>query len=231
MPSVAQEAPEGDIRNDGNTFNGLSILSKKRRWEDSSRGSATSNDSNDVVTIFVHGGERVQNNTITPTSTYSLNSTVSPSQRKVLPLGSKRLCLSNTSGNTDSWPASLSTSPSKLVRESGMHHHNSPTHSITAPCHICHRKPRRKCDLDSLAYCEGCGERTCFVCLRECLGWTDNEAPEDTAATPTAEATEEQQPWSTTSHGHRRTVCSRCCVERGEDGDVVCLGCISVIGE
>ena len=26
--------------------------------------------------------------------------------------------------------------------------------------------------------------------------------------------------------GHRQMVCSGCCVERGVDGDVVCLGCL-----
>jgi hypothetical protein len=38
------------------------------------------------------------------------------------------------------------------------------------PCHICRRKPTAKHELDSFADCEGCGERTCYVCIRECLG-------------------------------------------------------------
>lgn len=38
------------------------------------------------------------------------------------------------------------------------------------PCHVCHRKPTKKTELDSYADCEGCGERTCYVCIRECLG-------------------------------------------------------------
>lgn len=40
-----------------------------------------------------------------------------------------------------------------------------------SPCHICHRKPTKRTELDSYADCEGCGERTCYVCIRECLGW------------------------------------------------------------
>jgi hypothetical protein len=28
--------------------------------------------------------------------------------------------------------------------------------------------------------------------------------------------------------GHRRMVCSRCCVERGPDGEVRCFGCLRV---
>jgi len=39
-----------------------------------------------------------------------------------------------------------------------------------SPCHICHRKPTVRTDLDSYADCEGCGRRTCYICIRECLG-------------------------------------------------------------
>jgi hypothetical protein len=28
------------------------------------------------------------------------------------------------------------------------------------------------------------------------------------------------------SEGHREKICAGCCVERGEDGDVVCYGCL-----
>jgi hypothetical protein len=39
-----------------------------------------------------------------------------------------------------------------------------------SPCHICHQRPRVKSDLDSYADCQGCGARTCYICMRECLG-------------------------------------------------------------
>lgn len=45
------------------------------------------------------------------------------------------------------------------------------TNTNLSPCHICHRKPTKRAELDSYADCEGCGERTCYVCIRECLGW------------------------------------------------------------
>ncbi|KAL4730519.1 hypothetical protein ACLX1H_002555 [Fusarium chlamydosporum] len=45
------------------------------------------------------------------------------------------------------------------------------TNALVAPCHICHRRPTKKTHLDSFADCQGCGERTCFVCIRECHGW------------------------------------------------------------
>lgn len=49
---------------------------------------------------------------------------------------------------------------------------NKPVKSanVLAPCHICHRKPTKKTELDSYADCEGCGERTCYVCIRACSG-------------------------------------------------------------
>ncbi|KAK2072664.1 hypothetical protein P8C59_007002 [Phyllachora maydis] len=38
-------------------------------------------------------------------------------------------------------------------------------------CHTCHRKPTKKSDLDDFADCESCGQRTCFICIRQCSGW------------------------------------------------------------
>ncbi|RGP62046.1 hypothetical protein FLONG3_10349 [Fusarium longipes] len=45
------------------------------------------------------------------------------------------------------------------------------TNALVAPCHICHRRPTKKTHLDSFADCQGCGERTCFVCIRLSI-WT-----------------------------------------------------------
>ncbi|POS70156.1 hypothetical protein DHEL01_v211448 [Diaporthe helianthi] len=72
--------------------------------------------------------------------------------------------------------------PAHIAPSSRHHHARSPsasklaprttiTTNVLAPCHICHRKPTKKTDLDSYADCQGCGERTCYVCMRECLGW------------------------------------------------------------
>lgn len=41
------------------------------------------------------------------------------------------------------------------------------------------------------------------------------------------EGTEANDGWA--SGGHRKKICSRCCVERGPDGDVVCLGCLPFV--
>ncbi|KAH7274152.1 hypothetical protein FSOLCH5_000970 [Fusarium solani] len=119
-----------------------------------------------------------------------------------------------------------------------------PTGAVLAPCHICHRKPTKKSDLDSFAECQGCGERTCFVCIRECQGWNldrdtllseqealsrsfqmhdaDDDQPSQRSAKGGQEA---NKGWDAV--GHRSVVCSRCCIERGAEGDVACLGCFS----
>lgn len=139
-----------------------------------------------------------------------------------------------------------------------------------APCHICHRKPTKKAHLDAFAKCHGCGEQTCYVCVRECLGRyaTDDTAlseqemlsrsyhlmdaeeshlsGEEVECEPSAalgdqcneqrlshDGRQEKQRqidekgWN--AGGHRPVVCSRCCVEHGDEGEVVCLGCLSVM--
>ncbi|KAI0483006.1 hypothetical protein GGR56DRAFT_219893 [Xylariaceae sp. FL0804] len=175
---------------------------------------------------------------------------------------------------------------------------------LLSPCHICHRKPTKKSDLDSFGDCLGCGQRTCFVCLRACPGWlppggnapahghgdgehrgeedddvvedeargaggeddggdglsasftmhdVDDEEHDDGGAGAGDRELQQQQHapssgprnlharqrqtkkdegggrsssgW--TGHGHRDVICSACCVERGSEGDVVCLGCLA----
>jgi hypothetical protein len=151
---------------------------------------------------------------------------------------------------------------------------------LMSRCHICSRKPNKKSDLDSFADCQGCGQRACYVCIRECLGWgpnilsttgtapepLDQHPPDTTTTTTTVEPPSEEQgdasftmldadaaedqhhhhhhPPPTEAQGtgaghrelgwirgggHRQVVCSRCCVEKGSDGDVVCLGCLPFV--
>jgi hypothetical protein len=117
-----------------------------------------------------------------------------------------------------------------------------------SPCHICWRKPTDKSQLDSYAYCEGCGERTCFVCMRVCEGAAalqssrmgigvgdgafsfelDSPAGLDEHGVHFEGAGEEgRKAWQRDRiEGHRGRICSRCCVERGAEGDVWCLGCL-----
>ena len=148
-----------------------------------------------------------------------------------------------------------------------IHHQTTSSASLMSRCHICFRKPTKKADLDSFADCQGCGQRTCYVCIRECLGWGPPTEIPDNSRNQLAPATLKQEPSFTMldadsvpideSHQplpalalppalpspteeieeggwarggrHRRMVCSRCCVEKGVDGEVVCLGCLPFV--
>lgn len=190
------------------------------------------------------------------------------SPRKILPI-SKRARISDHGGyETDLLPThcrrgkhtqhnfGLDSRPSDIQK-----------HNPLQPCHVCHRRPTKKSDLDSFANCQGCDERTCFVCLRECHGRDADRAGsvlseqealsrsfhmDDADEEPSTSADchgrvedsprnldgrEAGQTANTTNKdtggwiacGHRSVVCSRCCVERGVEGEVVCLGCLSGI--
>lgn len=131
----------------------------------------------------------------------------------------------------------------------------APRAAVLSPCHICRRKPTRKSDLDSYADCLGCGRRTCFVCIRECQGWLSTSSDrgsevaqkQDLSASFTMHDVDDdgqeqelysdgtkadgkgcgQQEEGWRGRGHRSMICSQCCVERGSEGDVVCLGCLA----
>ncbi|KAB8303285.1 hypothetical protein EYC80_004726 [Monilinia laxa] len=92
------------------------------------------------------------------------------------------------------------------------------------PCHICRRKPTVKKELDSFANCEGCGKRSCWVCIRECLGAWGNQMGMEGEDKGSEE--EGKESWAENGTQHRGMVCSRCCVERGTEGEVLCLGCL-----
>lgn len=165
---------------------------------------------------------------------------------------------------------------------SASHHHHHPhqkqqqqQHALPSkiksldPCHICSRPPKKKADLDSFADCQGCGQRTCYICMRECPGWTSSlqqrpyhqigKSEEQTHDIPMASSSPENsftmldadadtevdvdfdekekrvhtpKPTSTGWHanGHRETICGQCCEERGDNGDVVCFGCLPSFG-
>lgn len=126
------------------------------------------------------------------------------------------------------------------------------------PCHVCHRRPTKKSDLDSFARCQSCQEQTCFVCIRECRRRKDsrnnmktpsfgkededagqsfnmNDADErDMAAATNSHAPQHDDERRNTPNkgsaidsAHHAMICSRCCVEEGAEGEVVCLGCLS----
>lgn len=115
-----------------------------------------------------------------------------PPPRKIISLSSPRAkklrMMAEQQDSDEQTPYSVHTlqqtnpRPTPLAPSSRHNHARSPsasklgprttiTTNVLAPCHICHRKPTKKTELDSYADCQGCGERTCYVCMRECLGW------------------------------------------------------------
>lgn len=40
--------------------------------------------------------------------------------------------------------------------------------SSLRPCHVCHRRPTTREVLDAYADCDLCGQRSCYICLRQC---------------------------------------------------------------
>ncbi|KAK5663623.1 hypothetical protein OQA88_4054 [Cercophora sp. LCS_1] len=209
-----------------------------------------------------------------------------PLVRKMIPLPASKRARVSVSGDppfaqdqrhtspqrqgTTKQPCSSSTrSPSRIGGSTTATATTAPTAATTASaslmsrCHICFRKPTKKSDLDSFADCQGCGQRTCYVCIRECLGWRLRDDPNrvtvvsataddgdgdasftmldaDDVSEPDMGNSDDsfrhhcmnhrtQEPNSWVRGGHRQMVCSRCCVERGEDGDVVCLGCLPYV--
>lgn len=120
--------------------------------------------------------------------------------------------------------------------------------SVLRPCHICHRRPTTREVLDAYASCELCGERACYICLRECSAVDCRGAGSSLSTTidplDTSDAMSEDNEdlsnggiWKQTDWkypqvgdmGKRRKVCSWCAVEGLTDGGmevVHCLDCV-----
>lgn len=67
------------------------------------------------------------------------------------------------------------------------------------------------------------------MCMRECLGPFGHErAGEEDLMRMSFEGVEALEELG--KGRHKRVVCSRCCCERGADGEVWCLGCLGERG-
>ncbi|KAJ4271915.1 hypothetical protein NW762_000624 [Fusarium torreyae] len=192
-----------------------------------------------------------------PKDFYFLNQRPELAPRKVLPLSKRARITDDDIHVTDDFDASnypLNTthrrrrsSQLKMLQAQPAFAKPKVTSTLLAPCHICHRRPTKKSDLDSFADCQGCGERTCFVCIRECHGWnldggsvlSEQEVLSRSFHMEDADAQPQQRSKNNATSGgqqtikgwdavgHQAVVCSRCCIERGAEGDVTCLGCFS----
>lgn len=235
-------------------------LTRKRRWQ---------GESDDDKLYRLYGNEQ-------PGDAFFLNHPQDTARsRKILPLSKRAKIVSSIHDDSvdlfdDDDQADhptrrrwASVQPLHNISDSS----NRMARPVLTPCHVCHRKPTKKSHLDSFAECQGCGERTCFVCIRQCHGWdamdgdstlseqetlsrsfhmddvTDSEpnsaVDNQQLELPQQQHQQRRQEDRSQSHnigvnakgwhalGHRSVVCSRCCVERGGEGDVVCLGCLS----
>ncbi|KAK7425667.1 hypothetical protein QQZ08_007885 [Neonectria magnoliae] len=213
---------------------------RKRRWD--------ANDDRDTYALYASDE---------PNDFYVLNQRTELAPRKIMPLTTKRAriadddILSHDTSPSSSPPSHRRrrSSQLKLLQvQPASTNRLAPkaTGALLTPCHICHRRPTKKSDLDSFAQCQGCGERACFICIRECHGWNLDVASvlseqevlsrsfhmddvDDQRNSPQINnqngGHETRKGWA--AGGHRAVVCSRCCIERGAEGDVACLGCLS----
>ena len=181
---------------------------------------------------------------------------------------------SNNNNNNNNKPASaISTTTPDRTRDLSPSSRPSPlrvsSKQLLSRCHICHRKPTKKSDLDSYTDCESCRRRACYVCLRQCLDWrpggdgaggadvgagagagarhgrnrdsaaslqmrdADSEPMENETDITGGGAYQDPEKENLCRPGgegdretHHQVVCSRCCVEKGPDGEVVCFGCL-----
>ncbi|KAJ5370105.1 uncharacterized protein N7496_006197 [Penicillium cataractarum] len=102
--------------------------------------------------------------------------------------------------------------------------------SALRPCHICHRRPTTRQVLDAYADCDLCGERACFICLRQC------DALDCPGSTNTGFPNQHEpdlfspnEDFESAAMGRRRKVCSGCAVEGLTEAGteiVRCLDCV-----
>lgn len=232
---------------------------RKRRWDDD-------HDTN-VYRLYKSDKQQPDFYLIDPSSDFA-------AARKILPLSSKRARITpdddsplhHTPNNFVPAHRRRPSQQKVLQDQPGLGNRLpvAPSTALLTPCYICHRRPTKKSDLDSFAECQGCGDRACFVCIRQCHGWNADdgmsvlseqevlsrsfhmEDADDMESEPRDERHERREhemndAWSVyrrcenaakdikgwAASGHRSVVCSRCCVEKGREGEVVCLGCLS----
>lgn len=108
-------------------------------------------------------------------------------------------------------PYSPPVSPKTMVPIS----YTSAPPSVLRPCHVCHRRPATRKVLDAYADCELCGERACFICLRQC----DSLACSGSFTKGVLDGDTNPQ----------RKICSRCAVEGITDTGIEIVRCLDCV--
>ncbi|KAG9240912.1 hypothetical protein BJ878DRAFT_259921 [Calycina marina] len=217
MPSIAQTPPR--------------LESKKRR-----------RDEDMVQMAYLHNAHA-----------YEANENIHPDQEQWQPCHiaakpirypSKRLRVSSPNVALSQYtttPDITSKSPYKRHPDSAAREEVEKAIDLT-PCHFCRRRPSSRIELDQYSNCEGCGARTCYICMRECEGLAVVtpgmylEGDYDRLACSFERrgmiAGEDNRDgggkfWEKRAE-HRQKVCRDCCVEIGSEGEARCLGCYRV---
>ncbi|EED15935.1 hypothetical protein TSTA_010520 [Talaromyces stipitatus ATCC 10500] len=106
------------------------------------------------------------------------------------------------------------------------------TKLVLRPCHVCHRKPSTKVMLDAYADCELCGQRACYVCLRECnaSNCASQQVLSDGLPTPDERLDTEMR----FCEGHednrrQRKICSLCAIEGLTDIGQEIVWCVDCV--
>lgn len=127
----------------------------------------------------------------------------------------------------------------KTIPEYDQHHFPTTPSSlpppILRPCHICHRRPTTREVLDAYADCDLCGQRACYICLREC---TAADCCGATRVTPDANTMNDDhlydeqmtdQPYMYGDGIVRRKVCAWCAVEGMTDSGMEIVRCMDCV--
>lgn len=124
-------------------------------------------------------------------------------------------------------PYSPPVSPKTVVPRSC----SSASPSVLRPCHICHRRPTTRHVLDAYADCDLCGERACFICLRQCDSFAC-AGPANAALNADEDLDLASSPEA--FHGNtdpRRKICSSCAIEGITETDTEIVRCFDCVRE
>lgn len=105
--------------------------------------------------------------------------------------------------------------------------------SYLRPCHICYRRPTTRALIEAYADCSICGQRSCYICLRQCDGidYTgSSHLPRETCllrdpSNDVHEDTHSQTP----TFNHPRKICSRCAVENVTESGIEVVRCLDCL--
>lgn len=119
------------------------------------------------------------------------------------------------------------TMPSDTIASTNMN-----SKLVLRPCHVCHRKPSTKIMLDAYADCELCGQRACYICLRECNAVNCAQRQQTTSGVEcfdTEMGYHDDHDDNPECTGRQRKVCSLCAIEGLTDTGQEIVWCVDCV--